>query len=201
MRGRRHIPSAIAVREFPYSPDERTLWQAAHGRWWPQRENPSVWGRFAQQAASGRYTFSGVNQPERHFAETLVAWHLEQDGYVCWTGARILRKPGRGLGRRAPQTDVVDSLLKQFTGTVPQQEYEKRYFSAEAVRLKTLDVVGFHFGRRHLVFSEVKRHDSVHPEQAAALTFLQELYPEPSATVFVAWVRERGARPTGRITG
>lgn len=61
-----------------------------------------------------------------------MARHMESEGYVCWTGARIFREPERRLGKRAAQTEIVDALLKETTGIVPQHEYEKKYFSAEA---------------------------------------------------------------------
>ena len=192
MKRRSDCPPEIELREFACRAGERDSWRSAHKLWWPAREDAAVWGKFAKQASSGRYTFSSVNQPDWHFGETLVAWHLESDGYVCWTGARIFRKPKRALGKRAAQTELVECLLRQTTGIIPQVEYEKKYFSPEALRLKSIDVVGFHFGRRQWVFAEVKRGDRVHSEQAAALLFLQELFPE-TATVFVAWVRERKA--------
>jgi hypothetical protein len=200
MRGRRELPSEIEIREFRCRPTDRALWKSAHHSWWPERRDVSVWGRFANQAACGRYTFSSVNQPDRHFAETLVAWHLEREGYVCWTGARIFREPNRRLGKRAAQTELVDCLLQKTTRTVPQREYEKKYFSKQALRLKSVDIVGFHFGRCHWVFCEVKRHDSVHPQQAAALRFLQGLFPKAVATVFVAWVRETDGRTRAQMT-
>jgi hypothetical protein len=191
LKRRSDVPTDIEIREFTCRQAERDAWVSAHKLWWPARKDAAVWGKFSNQAASGRFTFSSVNQPSRHFGETLVAWHLERDGYVCWTGARILRKPDRALGKRAAQTEWVDCLLRQTTGVIPQVEYKKRYFSPEALRLKSIDVVGFHFGRRQWVFSEVKRRDRVHSEQSAALRFLRDLFPKTVATVFVAWVRER----------
>lgn len=191
MRGRRHIPEGIPVRKFSCLAGDRESWQASHALWWPKRDDPLVWGRFASQATSGRYTFSGVNQPDRHFGETLVAWHFEEAGYVCWTGARVFREPQRKLGKRAAQTELVDCLLRETTGTVPQEEYAKKYSSADALRLKSVDIVGFHFGCRRWVFVEVKRHDAVHPEQGAALRFLRGLFPEAVADVCVASVTEK----------
>ena len=73
-----------------------------------------MWGRFATQASSGRYTFSQVNQPNRHFAETLVGSILEADGYVCWTAARILRKPSHAIGGfRGFNTRLIEALLSR----------------------------------------------------------------------------------------
>jgi hypothetical protein len=60
---------------------------------------------------------------------------------------------------------------------------------AEGLRLKNPDVVGFHFGRHHWVFSEVKKphtRDRLHPGQVAGLSFLRKLFPIDVADIFVA---------------
>ena len=129
-----------------------------------------MWGRFATQAASGRYTFSQVNQPNRHFAETLVGSILEGDGYVCWTAARILRTPGRTIGGfRGFNTRLLEALLEGSVGFAPQRLYEREYQSCE-LRLKTVDVIGYHCRRNHWVFAEVKKdRDPLHAEHEESL--------------------------------
>jgi hypothetical protein len=58
--------------------------------------------------------------------------------------------------------------------------------------LKSIDLVGFHFGRNHWVFAEVKKEgDRLHPEQKGALLFLRQLCPMQRADVFLARVRKR----------
>ena len=79
-------PSGVKYRRFTYRQREFDAWVSAHGRWWPKRKDPSVWGPFAAHAESGRYTFSHVNQPNCHFGETLVASILEQEA-----GLRFMR--------------------------------------------------------------------------------------------------------------
>ncbi len=188
---RRTSAQLDGARTILYRQREFDAWVSAHARWWPQREDPSVWGRFAAQAASGRYTFSHVNQPHRHFSETLVGAHLERDGYVCWTNARVLRKPGRAIGSyRGHNTRLIDALLRSSLGLVPQELYEREY--AKGLRLKTVDVVGFNCRRNHWVFVEAKKdHDSLHPEQEAGLRFLRRVLPVGGADVYVARVQRR----------
>ncbi len=193
MQGQADLVSALEVREFRYRSYHLQSWIDAHEKWWPKCEDPSVWGCFAAQAKSGRYSFSNRNQARRHFAETWVGRQLERCGYICWTNAKILRKPSRSLhGQYASQTRFVEALLRESLGIVPQVEYEKRYLSS-GVRLKNVDIVGFHCGRDHWVFTEVKKdRDRLHPEQRAALLFLRELFPTSRADVFVAAVQTRG---------
>jgi hypothetical protein len=139
----------IQSRSFPYLQRDFEAWTSAHARWWPKREDASVWGPFAKQAASGRYTFSQVNQPNRHFGETLVGSILEAEGYVCWTAARILRKPGRPIGGFCGfNTRLIEALLEASVGFIPQERYEKEYH-AHGLKLKTIDVIGYHCRRNH----------------------------------------------------
>lgn len=146
---------------------------------------------------------SWLNLVERWFAlridkqitrgahRTLVAREYERKGYVCSTLVRLFRKPGRGShGTYGVQTRLVEALLSESTGVVPQAKYLKRY--ASGLRLKNPDLVGFHFGLNRWVFSEVKReHDRLHPQQTAALLFLREVLPPERAEVFVAEVRAK----------
>ena len=184
----------MEIREFWYEPYHFELWVNAHKEWWPKCEDASVWGRFAAQAQCGRYSFSARNQQRRHFAETWVGRELEQCGYICWANAKIFRKPGRSLhGQYARQTRFVETLLRESLGVVPQVEYKTQYVSSGR-RLKGIDIVGFHCGRDHWVFSEVKKdRDRLHPEQKAALVFLRELFPAARADVFVSSVQARGS--------
>jgi hypothetical protein len=177
-------------RTFTYRQPQFDAWMDAHEHWWPKRDDPSVWGPFAKQAASGRYTFSQVNQPNRHFAETLVASILEAEGYVCWTSVRILRKPGRAIGGfRGLNTRIVEALLENSVGVVPQKVYEREH-QTRGLRLKAIDVIGYHCRRNHWVFAEAKKdRDPLHVEQKEALRFLRRLFPVASADVFVALVR------------
>lgn len=182
----------VETRTFLYRQPEFDAWVSAHRLWWPERKDLSVWGPFSPQAASGRYTFSHVNQPHRHFAETLVGAHLERDGYVCWTSAKVLRKPDRAIGGfRGHNTRLIDALLRSSLGLVPQELYEHEYHSI-GLRLKTVDLVGFNCRRNHWVFAEVKKdRDPLHPEQEAGLRFLRRILPAASADVYVALVRRR----------
>ena len=184
--------SSLAVQShiFTYRQSDFDTWLSAHARWWPKRDDPSVWGQFATQASSGRYTFSQVNQPNRHFAETLVGSILEGDGYVCWTAARILRKPGSAIGGfRGFNTRLIEALLDGSVGFVPQRLYEQAYQSCD-LRLKTVDVIGYHCRRNHWVFAEVKKdRDPLHTEQEQGLRFLRSLFPAANAEVFVALVK------------
>ena len=117
---------------------------------------------------------------------------MEVRGYVCWTNARIFRKPNRPLGSPySLQTRLLEALLRETLGFVPQVEYEKKYV-ADGLRLKSIDVAGFHCGRDHWVFAEVKRDsDRPHPEQKGALSFLRHLCAPERADVFLARVRLR----------
>ena len=180
----------VILRRFTYRQRQFEAWVSAHGLWWPQRNDPSVWGQFSTHAASGRYTFSQVNQPNRHFAETLVGSILEREGYVCWTYARILRKPGRALGGiRGLNTRLIEALMERSVGFVPQQLYEKEYH-ARGLRLKTMDVIGYHCRRNHWVFAEAKKdRDPLHAEQEEGLRFLRRAFPTAKADVFVALVK------------
>jgi hypothetical protein len=88
------------------------------------------------------------------------------------------------------QTRLVEALLRESTGVVPQIEYVKQY--EKGLRLKNPDVVGYHFGLNRWMFSEVKReHDPLHPHQAAALRFLCDVLPQGGSEIFVADVRAR----------
>jgi hypothetical protein len=180
----------VQERTFTCRQSDFDTWVSAHAQWWPNRDDPSVWGRFATQASSGRYTFSQVNQPNRHFAETLVGSILEADGYVCWTAARILRKPSHAIGGfRGSNTRLIEALLESSVGFAPQRLYEREYKSCD-LRLKTVDVIGYHCRRNHWVFAEVKKdHDQLHIEQEQGLRFLRGLFPAASADVFVALVK------------
>ncbi len=180
----------VETRIFLYHRTQFDAWIAAHSRWWPRREDSSVWGTFGAQAASGRCTFSQVNQPHRHFAETLVASVFEQQGYVCWTCAKVFRKPGQVVrGFRGLNTRLVDGLLSSSLGLIPQERYEAEYV-ANDVRLKNIDTVGFNPRRNHWLFAEAKKdHDPLHPEQEAALRYLQTILPPGSADIFVASVK------------
>jgi hypothetical protein len=123
---KRRDSAAISVREFWYQPVDFATWIANHRKWWPKCEDVSVWGRFAGQACSGRHLFSGRDQCHRYFGETLVARHYEEQGYVCWTLVRVLRKPGRvPRGTYGTQTKLVEALLSESTGIVPQLLYQK----------------------------------------------------------------------------
>lgn len=183
--------SNFETRQFWYRPGDYQSWIKAHASW-SQRKDASAWGCFASQAASGRYMFSNRNQPKSHFGETFVGWHFEQRGYVCWTNVRIFRQPrGRLTGQHAVQTRLVEALLQESAGIVPQEKYEQAYETG--MRLKRIDLVGFHFGRNHWIFSEVKKdHDTLHPEQQAALVFLRGLFSHQQADVFIASVQVRG---------
>jgi hypothetical protein len=152
-------------------------------------KDPAVWGRFQRQAASGRYQFSHVNQPRRHFAETLVAADFENRGYICWTAACILRRPNRGFhGYRRKQTDEAELKLISTLGVIPQIEYEKQYFQA-GIRLKNMDVVGFHPATSHWIFTEVKKDsDRLHPSQVNGLLFIRRLFNLNQADVFISYV-------------
>src|SRR5437667_12381106 len=97
-------PDDLECREFLFDAKEREAWRTRRG-------GSSSWERFATLAGSGRFTFSHVNQPSRHFGETFVSWHLEQQGYVCWTYLKIFRPPGQVLKARAPYTTAVENLL------------------------------------------------------------------------------------------
>jgi len=168
----------VETRSFPYRQSDFDAWVSAHAKWWPERREPSAWGPFAAQAISGRYTFSHVNQPHNHFAETLVGSMLERDDYVCWTSAKVLRTPGRGIGGfrsfRGLNTRLVDALLASSVGVVPQDVYQTEYESG--LRLKNVDVVGFNCRKNHWVFAEAKKdHDPLHPEQEEGLLFLRRL--------------------------
>lgn len=190
--------STIQSRTFTYRQRQFDAWVSAHERWWPKRDDPSVWGPFAKQAASGRYTFSQVNQPNRHFAETLVASILEAEGYVCWTSIRILRKPGRAIGGfRGLNTRIVEALLESSVGVVPQQVYEREH-QTRGLLLKSMDVIGYHCRRNHWVFAEAKKdRDPLHVEQEEGLRFLRRLFPVASADVFVALVRRTDRTSAG----
>jgi hypothetical protein len=191
--------SGVQSRRFWYSQQEFVAWVSAHDGWWPRQENPSVWGRFAPQAASGRYTFSHVNQPHRHFAETLVGFTLEQRGYVCWTCTKIFRPPERALGGfRGVHTRLVEALLFSSIGVIPQEQYEQEQCTIRR-RLKAIDLVGFHCRRNHWVFAEVKKdRDPLHPGQEEALRFLRRLVPRERADVFVASVQLKPGLLDGR---
>ena len=184
---RDNLPADIEIREFWHDPKDYLSWIDARKRYRPEIGNFSVWGSFANLAASGRFTFSRVDQAQRHFGETLVAWHIEQQGYVCWTYVWLFRNPGRALGKRAPNTQLINCILRETVGLVPQAEYENRY--RLGFKVKTIDVVGFHFGKIRWAFSEVKRRDRLHADQLAGLRFLKELIPE--ADVFIGLVQER----------
>ena len=186
------------IRRFRYPQRAFDRWIAAHGNWWPQRENVTVWGRFALQACCGRHAFARRNQAHRYFGETLVARDYEKKGYVCWTLLRLFRMPGRiAHGTSGLQTSLVEARLRGSTGVVPQTEYLKRYETG--LRLKNPDVVGYHFGANRWVFAEVKReHDRLHPQQAEALRFLREVLPHDRVEVCVADVRAR--EPGGQRT-
>lgn len=135
--------------------------------------------------------FSNRNQPRGHFGETFVGRHFERRGHVCWTNVRIFRQPhGHLTGQHAVQTRLVEALLRESAGIVPQKKYEQRYDAG--TRLKRIDLVGYHFGRNHWIFSEVKKdRDAFHPEQQAALVFLRGLFSNQQADVFVASVQVR----------
>ena len=65
----------------------------------------------------------------------------DSDGYVCWTAARIIRKPGRAIGGfRGLNTRLIDALLEASAGVAPQRRYEQEYESTD-LRLKTVDVI------------------------------------------------------------
>jgi hypothetical protein len=86
------------------------------------------------------------------------------------------------------RAEVVERLLKQTLRRVPQAEYGKRRKS-EGLHLKTIDLVGYHAGRQHWVFCEVKRaSDKLMREQFDTLEFLRGLYPVARAEVLVARV-------------
>lgn len=177
-------PDDLKCREFLFDVKEREAWKTRRGA-------SARWGKFAPQAASGRFTFSHVTQPSRHFGETLVSWQLEQQGYVCWTYLKIFRPPGQILKARAPYTIAVESLLSETAGVVPQREYERLRQVNPKLHLKSIDVVGFHSERRRWVFCEVKWKDQLHPAQIEALRFLRRRIP--GADVFVGQIRERPA--------
>lgn len=181
--------TGVETRMFSYNPVQFIAWRSAHARWWPRRKDPAVWGQFGAKAAGGRCTFSQVNQPDRHFAETLVASIFEQQGYVCWTCAKVFREPGRAVrGFRGLNTRLVEALLSSSLGLVPQERYEAEYMGG--LRLKNVDVVGFHARRNHWLFAEAKKDsDRLLSEQEAALRFLQRILPFGSADAFVALVR------------
>ncbi len=181
---------SVETRIYHYNHIEFDDWIAAHARWWPVCRDSSVWGRFSALAASGRYTFSQVDQPHRHFAETLIASVFEQKGLVCWTAAKVFRQPGRAIGGfRGWNTRFVDSLLRSSLGFLPQEKYEAEYISS-GLRLKNVDVVGFNPRRNYWLFAEAKKdRDRLHPEQGAALSFLQRILPAGSADVLVASVQ------------
>ncbi len=155
---------SVETRIYVYHQIEFDDWITAHTTWWPTCEDPSVWGRFSALAASGRYTFSQVNQPHRHFAETLVASVLEQQGFLCWTCAKVFRDPGRAIrGFRGWNTRFVEGLLRSSLGFLPQEKYEAEYNST-GLRLKNVDVVGFNPRRNHWAFAEAKKdRDRLHP--------------------------------------
>jgi hypothetical protein len=115
---------------------------------------------------------------------------LEREGYVCWTAARVLRKPGRGIGGfRGLNTRLIDALLERSVGFIPQHRYEQEY--EQGLRLKTVDVIGYDCRRNHWVFAEVKKgRDPLHGEQKAGLCFLRRLLPADRADVFVALVKK-----------
>ena len=109
---------------------------------------------------------------------------------MCWTAARILRKPGSAIGGfRGFNTRLIEALLDGSVGFVPQRLYEQAYQSCD-LRLKTVDVIGYHCRRNHWVFAEVKKdRDPLHIEQEQGLRFLRSLFPAASAEVFVALVK------------
>ena len=176
------LPSGVTVRDFYYSEAEWVAWKAVRNR-----SDPQAWGRFQKQAVTERYLFTHrQGQSHYHFGETLVGAALEGEGYKCWTTARLIRR--REVRRYAKQTEVVERLLKRTLKRVPQVEYEKRRTS-EGLHLKTIDLVGYHAGRRHWVFCEVKRgNDKLMREQIDTLEFLRGLYPDAQAEVLVARV-------------
>ena len=181
-----HLP----VETFPYRQAEYDAWVAAHASWWPACAEASVWGAFEPQARGGRCVFSQRNQRTRHFAETLVVWHYERLGYVCWTTLRVFHRVGRHFsGIRNRHTKMVAALMRESLGVIPQTAREEQSGSGE-LHLKNIDVVGYHFGSDHWVFTEVKKDsDTLKPAQIAALEFLRRILPEDRAAVFVAKVK------------
>ena len=186
MRTSTALPRGVAQKVFRYSASDWRAWIDAKPKWLTSGD-PSVWGRFQAQASSGRYLFTHRDgQSHYHFGETLVGASLEAEGYKCWTTARIMRR--RSVRKYVTQTAEVEALLRETVGRVPQEEYVKRR-DAEGLHLKTVDLVGFHAGRRHWVFCEVKRQrDRLMPEQINTLAFLRGLYSQRQAEVFVAVV-------------
>jgi hypothetical protein len=186
MRNSTALPRGVAQRVFRYSASDWRAWIDAKPKWL-ETGDPGVWGRFQAQASSGRYLFTHRDgQSHYHFGETLVGASLEAEGYKCWTTARIMRR--RSVRKYATQTAEVEALLRETVGRVPQEEYVKRR-DAEGLHLKTVDLVGYHAGRRRWAFCEVKRQtDRLMPEQIDTLAFLRGLYPQARAEVFVASV-------------
>ena len=181
-----HLPEET----FPYGQAEYDAWVASHARWWPTCADDTVWGAFESQARGGRCVFSHRNQKKRHFAETLVVRHFERQGYVCWTTIRLFHRPGRRFtGVRDRQTKLVNALMRESLGVVPQAAREAQS-DAGGLHLKNIDVVGYHFGSDHWVFTEVKKdRDRLMPAQRAALEFLRRILPKSRADVFVASVK------------
>ena len=186
------MTSALPIRRFTYRQDDFDAWVEAFTRWWPYRNDPAVWGRFQEQAASGRYLFSHFRQPRRHFAETLVAAEFEKHGYLCWTAACVLRRPNRGFyGFRRKQTDEVERYLNATLGILPQIAYEKQRLQ-ESIKLKNMDVIGFNPDTNHWIFTEVKKgKDTMHPSQIDGLCFIRRLYKPSQADVFISWVTKQ----------
>jgi hypothetical protein len=185
------LPPGVGSREYLYHADDFKQWKKAHDRWWPRRDDPSVWGAFARQAVSDRYLFGRRDQGSYHFGEALVGRDLEREGYDCWTAARIFHRPNRvPRGIYATNTAEVNERLGTGGLRIPQEEYERRY-REEGLLVKNIDIVAHHPGNDHWVFCEVKRAgDRLKPEQREALRLLVQLFAN-RADVFVALVRER----------
>lgn len=184
--------------------DCREAWRQGRGRDWSGWANHwELWDLFS----SGRYHFahprdggSSNFRQGRHpygWPECVAALDLQKQGFTCWTGVHLFGRPTNSPQRRANTEDVERRL--QGSGFIKPRVLQSHIFdplTQEPILPKNPDLVAFHETRREWLFCEVKRRESIQPQQLTALALLHWV---TGARVEIVRVRPEGREDKTRV--
>ncbi len=182
------ISGSVPERIDFYDPKEYNWWVKTRKEWLRSgQRNWRLWGVYQDLAKCSRFVFTPRKQPHFQFPETWVAKRLEDQGYTCWTAARLFHSRALDASPYKECTREVEQLLTECGLPRPNDHRSRVNFVP-----KNPDIIAFNRKTGHWRFVEVKRDDCVHENQVKGLGLLHVLLNEPVEIVRIVRTGQKG---------
>jgi hypothetical protein len=171
IRGGGRLTGFIGEIVMPYAPRRLDEWRKYRTRWQKSPRNDySVWQEYRELLESGHNHYANrAGDGPYGWPEALVALQLAKQGFNSWTGVQLFRRT-KGEIRAPIKRANTEHVLQRLAGDgFPSPRVLQEGVGFEP---KNPDLVLYHSGRREWRFAEVKRDETVDPDQVNALALL-----------------------------